>query len=422
MNVAQRIIRCLRTTGTRYVFGIPGEEILDLLDALGESDLEFVPTRHEQGAAFMAATWGRLTGVPGVCLTTLGPGALNTTTGLAYSYLGQMPMILISGQKPAGFVKHGGFQKVDVVDSMQSITLLSRRLTKPGAVVSLVFNAIHTAVNFPFGPVHIELPEDVAKKEIPEGLADLDIFEVSTRVGAEAAYVSKVARLMNQAEAPLLIFGQHANVPEASAILRQFIEACGIPFASTQMGKGAVNEDHELYMGTTALSENDFIHRMASHSDLLILVGHNESEKPPLMACCHTQEVIHIHETAPIINETYFPSLALVGDIKTTIKALTVELNCAEYRKFEKYKTAFIRHEDKLRKTTNPMQIVEQVRQALPDDGIVALDNGLYKIWFARHYRARQPQTLLLDNALATWGRVYLRHLPRSWFTLNARF
>lgn len=404
MNVAHNIIQCLEKYEIRYIFGIPGEETLDLLSALKNSDICFILTRHEQGAAFMAATYGRLTGLPGVCLTTLGPGALNTMTGVAYAFLGQMPMLLISGQKPVSEVKQGNFQMVDVIDSMQSITLLSQRLMKTGATTSLTYNALSTASRFPFGPVHIELAEDVAKKEVPDQTANLSLFKTSPQASVAVDAIAEIAKLINNAKAPLLICGQHANTPLVSKALTRLIAQTALPFASTQMGKGAINEDHDLYMGTTALSNEDFVHKIAAQADLLIMVGHNESEKPPLLACCHEQTIIHIHEAAPNINETYFPSHALVGHIESTINALSTKLKNSGHNKFEKYKQAFIEHESYLLNDAIPLQIVRQVREAMPDDGIVTLDNGMYKIWFARHYRARQPHTLLLDNALATMG------------------
>ena len=404
MNVAQAIVQFLEQSGVPYVFGIPGEETLDLLDALKHSDIPFVVTRHEQGAAFMAATYGRLTGVPGVCLTTLGPGAVNAMTGIAYAFLGQMPMLLISGQKPVGEVKQGNFQMVDVIGAMQPITLLSQRLVKAEAVSSLVFNALYACSSFPYGPVHIELAEDVAKRAVPDNLARVNQFEINHLPAAADRDIAEVAALINKATAPLLICGQHACRPGVAGALQTFIANTGIPFATTQMGKGALDEAHDLYRGTTALSEDDFVHKVAAQADMLIMVGHNESEKPPLMACCHKQMILHIHDVAPVINETYFPSHALVGDMAATISGLAEKLGRCTGDQFGQLNTAFLRHEERLRKDADPLQIVDQVRDAMADDGIVTLDNGMYKIWFARHYRAHQPNTLLLDNALATMG------------------
>ena len=404
MNVAHTFVRCLEKVGVSYVFGVPGEETLDLLAALKESSIQFVPTRHEQGAAFMASTCGRLTGIPGVCLTTLGPGALNTMTGIAYAYLGQMPMLLISGQKPIGEVKQGNFQMIDVVDSMQSITLSSQRLVKADAVSSLLYNALAKATQFPRGPVHIELAEDIAKKTVSQNVAKLDPIGINTIPAAGSADISHVADLIQNAKSPLLIIGQHASRPEVSAALRNFVEQTQIAFATTQMGKGAVDETHDLYVGSTALSDNDFVHKIADQADLLLMVGHNESEKPPVMACCHARRVIHIDDIAPVVHETYFPSDALVGDLALTLERLGEQLQSVAHETFTALKSAFLSHEESLKSNAIPLQIVDAVREAMPADGIVALDNGMYKIWFTRHYRAQQPQSLLLDNALATMG------------------
>jgi acetolactate synthase I/II/III large subunit len=404
MNVAQKIIKCLEQSDVPYVFGIPGEETLDLLDALRNSRIRFIATRHEQGAAFMAATCGRLTGIPGVCLTTLGPGAINAMTGIAYAFLGQMPMMLISGQKPVGEVKQGNFQMVDVIGSMQPITLLSQRFVKPEAVSSMLFQALHTSSTFPYGPVHIELAEDVAKKRVSESMAQLKQFEINSLPRASDKDIEKAVALIKKAAAPLLICGQHACRQDVAEALETFSEKTGMPFATTQMGKGALDETHDLYMGTMALSDGDFVHKIAAQADLLIMVGHNESEKPPLMACCHSQTILHIHDVPPIINETYFPSHALIGDMAGTIAGMSKTLNKVSVDRFEELKKAFTKHEQDLRADAIPFMIVEQVREAIADDGIVTLDNGMYKIWFARHYRARKPNTLLLDNALATMG------------------
>lgn len=403
-NAAEVFVACLEKFNVTHVFGVPGEETLDILAAIESSKIKFIACRHEQSASIMAAVQGRLTGIPGVSLTTLGPGALNAINGVAYAYLGQMPMLLISGQKPVHEIKQGNFQMLDVVDAMQPVTLISQRLMKANATPSMVYHVLNTAASSPMGPVHIELAEDIAKEPVSDGLSAMKNYSINDSVLASDAAIDQVAQRINAAKNPLLICGQHANEASVSVALQQWVKSAHLPFVTTQMGKGAVDERMNEYLGTTALSDEDFVHHMAKQADLIIMVGHNESEKPPMMLCVHQQDVIHISEGRPAINETYFPNQALIGDVTHSIERLQSQVKACKENQFAAIKTAFLKHEQTLLKTSHPLQIIEQVRAAMPNDGIVTLDNGMYKIWFTRHYRAHGPNTLLLDNALATMG------------------
>ena len=408
MKASDLLVKALENEKVDYIFGIPGEENLDFLNSLRGSSIRLILTRHEQGAGFMAATYGRLTGKPGVCLSTLGPGATNFITAAAYAQLGGMPMMMITGQKPIKQSKQGQFQIVDVVHMMKPITKFTQQIVNANNIPSSVREAFRIAKEERPGAVHIELPEDVAAEEVDER-----IFEVTTynRPDADELAINKAARMIEEAKMPLLLIGAGANRKRAHDALSYFIETTGIRFFSTQMGKGVVDERHPQFLGTAALSDNDFLHCAINRSDLIVNVGHDIMEKPPFLMEVGGKKVIHVNFFPSRIDDVYFPQLNVVGDISTSVKRIAdkVEDNSNwDLSYFNTIKTEVDTHLSKYsfdnRFPVLPQRVVKIVREQMPDDGIVTLDNGVYKIWFARNYPCYQPNTLLLDNALATMG------------------
>ena len=275
------LVAALENEGVDRIYGIPGEENLDVVDAIRCSSIELVLTRHEQAAAFMAATYGRLTGKPGVCITTLGPGALNLTTGAAYALLGAMPMIMITGQKGILSSRQARFQIVDVIAAMKPLTKLSRQIVSAKMIPTLVREAFRVAQEERPGPVHLELPEDIAAEEC-EDVALVAPHPVELPLaGAEA--LDRAARVIIAAERPLVMLGAAASRPRSSSELAQFVLRTRIPYFTTQMGKGTVPGGTELYMGTAALSERDYVHEAIDRADLIITIGHDTIEKPPFI-------------------------------------------------------------------------------------------------------------------------------------------
>ena len=408
MKASDLFVRCLEEEGVNYIFGIPGEENLDLLESLRESKIELVLTRHEQAAGFMAATYGRLTGKTGVCMATLGPGATNFVTAAAYAQLGAMPMMMITGQKPIKRSKQGQFQIVDVVDMMRPLTKYTRQIVSGDIIPSRVREAIRLAEEERPGAVHLELPEDIAAEETSQ-----EPFSASTvrRPLVEEKALSKAIALLQSAKRPLLLIGAAANRKLTSKMLRAFVDKQGIPFISTQMGKGVVTEAHPLSIGNAALSDGDFLHRAIEEADLILNVGHDVVEKPPFFMKRGERQVIHINFSSAAVDPVYFPQTELVGDIANSIWQLNQRLDPEpgwDFSWSEKVRQAMEKHiaegaEDP-RFPVYPQRVVADVRKVMPDNGIIALDNGIYKIWFARNYQARHPNTVLLDNALATMG------------------
>src|SRR4030095_9523075 len=248
-------VAALENEGVDRIFGIPGEENLDLVESLRTSKIELVLTRHEQAAAFMAATHGRLTGKPGVCLSTLGPGALNFSTGAAYAHLGAMPMILITGQKPIMTARQARFQIVDVIASMKPLTQMTRQIVSAASIPAIVREAFRVAMEERPGPVHLELPEDVAGEE-SEPVPLISPHPVDIPVAHPAA-LDRAAEMILAAKRPLIMLAAAASRPRSASGLAGFVLRTRIPFFTTQMGKGTVPGGSNLYMGTAALSERD---------------------------------------------------------------------------------------------------------------------------------------------------------------------
>ena len=402
-------IECLEREGVEYIFGVPGEENLDFLDSLSRSDsIRLILTRHEQGAGFMAATYGRHTGKTGVCLATLGPGATNFVTAAAYAQLGGMPMMMITGQKPIKKSKQGRFQILDVVAMMGPITKYAHQLASADNIPSRVREAFRLAEEEKPGAVHLELPEDIADEHtsshpIPRSLA--------RRPSAEPKAVRQAVEAIEQARAPVLVIGAGANRKMTGRMLRQFVEKTGIPFLTTQMGKGVIDERHPLFLGCAALSAGDFVHRAVEDADVIINVGHDVIEKPPFFMREGGPRVIHVSSKSAEVDPVYFPQIEVIGDIANAIWQIKEDIVPPGKWKFDHmlaYRKAEVDHTNTLaadaRFPVFPPHVVQQVRECMPEDGIICLDNGVYKIWFARGYTAYLPNTVLLDNALATMG------------------
>ncbi|MFN3197409.1 MAG: acetolactate synthase large subunit [Bradymonadia bacterium] len=407
-KASDRFVEALEAEGVTHIFGIPGEENLDLLESLRESSIELVICRHEQAAGFMAATYGRLTGKAGVCMSTLGPGATNLVTAAAYAQLGAMPMLMITGQKPIKSSKQGQFQIVDVVDMMRPITQYTRQIVSSDTIPARIREAFRVIQEERPGAGHLELPEDIAAEETE---APLMQASSTRRPIAEEKAIRRAVAMLEEAKTPLILIGAGANRKLTSKMLTAFIEHTSIPFFSTQMGKGVVDERHPLFMGNAALSSGDFVHRAIEGADLILNVGHDVVEKPPFFMHHGGKQVIHVNFSSAEVDPVYFPQLEVVGDIANSVWQIKEHLDPQPHWDFstlmhvkQHVDAHLLEGADDDRFPIYPQRLVSAVREAMPSDGIIALDNGVYKIWFARNYRAHTPNTVLLDNALATMG------------------
>ncbi|MGJ0184250.1 acetolactate synthase large subunit [Corynebacterium glyciniphilum] len=405
-TAAELLVQALEYEGVERIFGIPGEENLNLVEAIRRSNIDLILTRHEQAAAFMAATHGRLTGQPGVCLTTLGPGVLNLSTGAAYALLGAMPMVMITGQKGILAATQARFQIVDTIAAMKPLTKMTKQIVSPPTIPTLVREAFRTAQAERPGPVHLELPADIAAATTSQATL-IEPGPVQLPTASQHAIAAAVEVIV-QAERPLVMLGAAAARPRCTCALSEFIAALRIPFFTTQMGKGTVSGCTDLYLGTAALTEGDYLHDVINQADVIITVGHDTVEKPPFTMRPNGPIIVHLDYEPATIEEVYVPFREVIGDLPLTLDALRKHLSNA----LPKAEALLPLRDGLLRKVADratedrltPQRIVHEVRHVMPDDGIVALDNGMYKIWFARNYRTTTANTLLLDNALATMG------------------
>ena len=408
MKASDLFVKALEEEGVEYIFGIPGEENLDLLNSLKDSSIKLILTRHEQAAGFMAATYGRLTGKSGVALSTLGPGATNLVTAAAYSQLAAMPMVMITGQKPIKHSKQGKFQILDVVEMMRPLTKYTHSIVSGNNIPSMIREAFRISQEERPGAAHLELPEDVAGEEaesqpLPRSRA--------RRPVAEGKAIKQAVEMIEKAKNPLLLIGAGSNRKMPARMLRAFVDKTQMPFISTQMGKGVLDERDPLFLGNAALSANDFLHRAIAKADLIINVGHDDIEKPPFFMEQDSFQVIHINFLTAEVDPVYFPQLEVIGDIANSIWQINERImpqGSWDFSYSLKVKKAVDAHllegADDPRFPMLPQRFVADVREAMPSNGIIALDNGVYKIWFARNYKAHEANTVLLDNALATMG------------------
>ena len=418
MNAAQLLVRCLENEGVRYVFGIPGEETLDLNAALEDSDkIEFVLTRHEQAAAFMADVYGRLSSFPGVCLATLGPGATNLLTGVADAQLDRAPLVAVTGQAGLERVHLESHQYIDVVQMFTPVTKWSTRVAVPESVPEVVRKAFRLARIEKPGATHIELPEDVAKAEV--GSAPLEVRRTSYPKAQQEA-IDRAAEIINAAKAPVILAGngvtrrQAVGNPTVDA-LRRFVQRSRIWATHTYMAKGVLDPlgQHSLPPVGLQRPGADLANLKAlADADVVIAVGYDLVEwAPVLWNPKRDKTVVHIDSTAAELDGHYQPSIEVIGELDESLDALisTVHARPAE--------TLFTRRAPSLvgpgspatrgpsaGRALPPDLVVADLREALGPDDIVVSDVGAHKVWLARLFPTGRPNTVVISNGLASMG------------------
>lgn len=409
MKASDLFVQCLEEEGVEYVFGVPGEENLDLLESLRQSEIELIVTRHEQHAAFMAATYGRLTGRAGVCLATLGPGATNLVTGIAHAQLGGMPLVAITGQKAIKDNWQGAFQLIDIVGTLRPLTKWNSSVLSGRKIPRLVRHAFKVAEDERPGAVHLELPEDVASE-------NLSAYQPQRRVQlrrpvADDKAIDRAIELIDASRTPILIVSAGANRKRIGHQLRQFVEATGIYAVSTQMGKGVLPDDHPQSLFSLGIHKKDYVHAAIEAADLVITVGYTIVEYPPaIWNESLDKQILHIDFRQAEPDEFYSPDLELIGDISHSLWAIRSRMGEIE-RRDQRFAALRRFIDERLHQRPcpsdfplKPQCIVQEVRRFMGREDIVTLDNGIYKLWFARMYETYAENTLLLDNALATMG------------------
>jgi len=416
IKASDLFVSCLEAEWVTTIYGVPGEENLDVVESLRVSNIELIVTRNEQTAVFMAATYGRLTWKTGVALATLGPGATNMMTWVAFWQLWGMPVLVITGQKPIKQSKQWRFQVLDVVSMMQPLTKMATSIVNIHRIPSTIRQAFKTAEQERPWAVHIEFAEDIAREVTKDTLIPVQAKKIR-RPQIDEKMLTTLVHALKNAKHPMILIGAWANRKRISKYLTKFIEKTNIPFFTSQMGKWVVNELLPQYIGTAALTSNDYIHDVINMSDCILAVGHDVIEKPTNIIHDPKVQLIHINFSSADIDQLYAPDLEVVWDIGNTFWQLFEHKDFSEntwnfediYAVCEKNKIKLEKHlqDEYTHNTLGPRRLAKELREIMNEKDILALDNGLYKVWIARNYPAVSNNTVLLDNALATMGAGY---------------
>jgi acetolactate synthase-1/2/3 large subunit len=409
MRGAELLVRCLENEDVRVIFGVPGEETLALMDALLGSDIRFVTCRHEQGAAFMADVWGRLTGRAGVCLGTLGPGATNLTTGVGDANLDRAPVVAITGQAGRDRIHKESHQYVDVVDMFRPITKWNARLAVAPVIPEAVRKAFKVAETEKPGACHLELPEDVAEEAVTGAAAPLST-ERPRRPSPDRPALRRAAELIDRAKNPLIFAGNGVIRGKASLALREFAGRTGIPVANTFMAKGCLPWDHELALGTIGLQMRDVVSCGFDRADLVIAAGYDPVEfAPRLWNADHAKTIVHIDFTPAEVDEDYQPAVEVVADIREALDLLTDLVSSRRDPTRTRQLHDWILGELHAGATDDafpikPQRVLHDLRRVLGPHDILISDVGAHKLWVARLFQAEEPNTVIISNGFAAMG------------------
>ncbi|MFN6461087.1 MAG: acetolactate synthase large subunit [Nostoc sp. DedVER02] len=408
MNTAELLVQCLENEGVEYIFGLPGEENLHVLEALKHSSIKFITTRHEQGAAFMADVYGRLTGKAGVCLSTLGPGATNLMTGVADANLDGAPLVAITGQVGTDRMHIESHQYLDLVAMFAPVTKWNKQIVRPSITPEVVRKAFKRSQSEKPGAVHIDLPENIAAMPVEGKPLRKDNSE---KTYASFASIRAAAAAICQAVNPLILVGNGAIRAQASDAVTQFATLLNIPVANTFMGKGVIPYTHQLALWSVGLQQRDFITCAFDNTDLVIAIGYDLIEFSPKKWNRNGEiPIVHIGVNPAEIDSSYIPNAEVVGDISDSLYEIlkladrqgkpdpfAISLRTEIRADYEQYA-----HDDGF--PIKPQKLIYDLRQVMGPDDIVISDVGAHKMWMARHYHCHSPNTCIISNGFAAMG------------------
>lgn len=406
MKAAELFIRSLENEGVEYIFGIPGEENLDVMDALLDSKIQFITTRHEQGAAFMADVYGRLTGRAGVCLATLGPGATNLITGVADANMDHAPLVAIAGQASTSRLHKESHQVLDLEAMFLPITKYSTRILSPDVITEIIRKAFKVAQTEKAGACFIEFPENIAEMEI-----DDEPLRVKHAIPPEPAgeQIESAAEIISNAENPIILAGNGVVRAKASEALAHFSETLGIPVANTFMAKGVIPFRHPMALGSVGLQSNDYANCGFANADVIICIGYDMVEYHPyLWHPSRDRTIIHIDATHAEVDAYYSVVLGVIGNIKYSLNRITALSTPHKNKTMRTLRNSLIeemnQHRDDDEFPVKPQKIIWDLRTAMDLEDIVICDVGAHKMWMSRMFRCEYPNTCIISNGFASMG------------------
>ena len=407
MKASELFVQCLENEGVEYVFGIPGEENLDVMDSLIGSDIRFVTTRHEQGAAFMADVYGRLTGKAGVCLSTLGPGATNLVTGFADANMDRAPIVGIAGQGATTRMHKESHQVLDLVNLFAPISKYSVQIREPEIVAEIVRKAFKAAQAEKPGGSFIDFPENVAEMEV-DGKLPLKVQSPKAPV-PPAEKIEQAAQIISNASYPIVMAGNGVVRARADAALVAFAEKLNIPVATTFMATGSMPFSHPLSLGTVGLQAHDYVACGFDRADVVICVGYDMIEyHPHLWNKAMASKIIHIDMSPAEVDEHYILECGVVGDIEAALGAIAAAATPQSESRARNLRETIVAELNAQATDDSfpllPQRIILDLRKALRSEDIVVCDVGAHKMWMARMYQAERPNTCIISNGFAAMG------------------
>jgi len=406
VKAAELFVRCLENEGVEAIFGIPGEENVDIIDALFNSRIRFITTRHEQGAAFMADVYGRLTGRAGVCLATLGPGATNLVTGVADANMDHAPVVAISGQSSTTRLHKESHQHLDLVNLFRPISKYHTQVIEPETIPEVVRKAFKEAQAEKPGVSFIDLPENVAKRNV-DGKSPLTVQKPAQPL-APPEKIAEAATLISAAKYPIIMAGNGVIRAGAVASLVRFAEKLNIPVADTFMAKGVMPFSHPLWLGAVGLQSHDYVSCGFDRADVVVCVGYDMVEyHPNLWHADKSRQIVHVDGAPAEVDEYYVPAVEAVGDIGASLEAIA-----SQARPHERFPAALwqlIMHElsahaDDPGFPVKPQRLVWDLQRALAARCIVVCDVGAHKMWMARMFQPERPNTCIISNGFSSMG------------------
>ena len=410
MKASDLLLKCLHKQGVTAIYGVPGEENADIMISLLDSPIKFFTTRHEQTASMMAEMHGRLKGIPGVCLATLGPGATNLITGVAQANMDNSPLVAIIGQAETSRLHKQSHQNMHSVDMYKSVTKWSTTIRDADSIPETIAKAFKVAMEGNPGAVLVELPEDIAKCKT--SALPIDKIQLASGEGTTSAYIKAMLALLAKSKKPIMLVGDAANRTECDKELAKFLKHTNLYCATTFMGKGTVSDKYPRSLHTVGMGMKDIAVEAFDAADLVICVGYDMVEWPPAhWNAVGKKKIIHINIETAEVDSAYIPTIEMVGDLPTLLKQINQDLKTAHIKEKPVFAKIQAKINEDLGRSKNydgfpmtPVRILNDIRHVLRDHDMLVSDVGAHKMWVARHYEAYHSKTCFISNGFCSTG------------------